>query len=115
MTTDSIDELNEVLKEAEDTIFHLGLGVSGSVEIDDEKCQLHWRKEGPNWALYIQSQGSKSANLISNAGKRHRILAARALPRLLDVLRVAHARQDEEIKEAIQLVRDFITRCRSDL
>lgn len=100
------DQLTEVLRDAEDALDSLSLGVTAHVPLGPEHVLL-WQKQGSSWALVVGTGNGEQQPLLS-ASRRLRILAVDSLAALHTALLVEHARQDQEVIEATARARSFV-------
>lgn len=85
----ALDVLNASLRRVEAAIVDLGYGVRGSVPIPQLKLgeELCFGKEGGKWGLFIEYPDGQFNCELTAAPQRERVLAARAVPRLVKHLR----------------------------
>jgi hypothetical protein len=120
------DDLNEVLRSAEDAISALKLGVPGWVGLEGERedsddateTSLQWGRFEGKWCLAIvegrPDMEDWHATPLLRCSRTLRVDAARKLPELLDNI---IARVDEEISEVEKsalAASDFVVRLRTE-
>ena len=107
--THNIDRLNEALRDAEDALAELGLGVAASVSLGEH--ELHYFKRGARWGLFVRLSHGDEVPILS-AAKAIRVAAADRLDDLEGALRKASDDQEFRIIDAIKKARDFAERLR---
>ena len=103
------DELNEVLRDAEDRLAALNLGVAAEIALSD--CvHLRFGKHGAGWAL-LCIRGDQTDPIVS-ASRRVRVEAAQALPRLRAALLETATTQEAAVRFAVLEARKFLASLR---
>jgi len=100
-----IDELTELLGDAEDVIAAMHLGVAAEVPIDGAG-KLRFCKRGAERGLFFENAAGDVQDL-SATSKKIRIEAAFLLSKLVEALHAAKDRENETLMRAISTVRGF--------
>lgn len=101
------DRLNEALREAEDALAELGLGVTASVSLEGDRS-LHFKKHGNEWGLMVAKRGDEAnPTLLLSASRRTRLEAAGRLPDLHEALHDAYDDELRRIDRAVDSLRTF--------
>jgi hypothetical protein len=114
---DATDELNEILKEAEQAFFALKLGVEASVTINsDEETAwmetLSFGKYEHAWKLmvnsgYLEAPDWASSVHVTSASRATRLQAAKLIPALYDKLLLVAESQIASIRHETATLREF--------
>lgn len=99
----STDQLSDALRDVEDAILGLRLGVAATVPFGAHR--LAWEKYNGEWALAVISGETRTP--ILKASRLLRVLAVDALPALHAALLDEYARQDGEVSRATHRARAF--------
>lgn len=96
------DRLNDALRDVEDALDSLRLGVLAEVTVTTQPVvMLRFSKVGADWVLSIVQDGGMNMGPLLKASRSHRIAAVDVLPRLLIALRQAYDAQNVEMLQAI--------------
>lgn len=106
-----MDSLTEALRDAEDALASMRLGVSAKAPLGPEHFLL-WEKNGANWALRVQMLNGEKVTL-GMSSRKLRIMAADSLPALLGEILFAYENLDREVIVATQKVQAFSLRVRN--
>lgn len=109
------DALTEALRDAEDALDALALGVTVTVPLGpDPAMRLAWTKSGPDWGLMV-IRGNGDHVPLTSASRRERVLAADALFDLRKAMGDEAAKTDLEVVVALQRTRAFVEATRAEL
>lgn len=102
---ENTDRLNEALRDVEDALHTLHLGVSAEVVMVGGK--LRFGKEGAEWVLSAVIQNGEHVTPLLKASRALRLASVEALPSLLVALRQAYAAQNDVVVKATQALKSF--------
>lgn len=105
--------LNECLRDAEDELIKLGLGVSAEVRMTSDEM-LGFGKINGEWKLYARHVGESRQEVVPLLSKSRliRITAAHILSDLHQALLDEHASSEENVEKAQAVAYDFVKRLR---
>lgn len=105
--------LNEYLARAEKVLVEMRLGVSARVDLEPDAALVFMRcgNAGNTWALYLALSRNGEAvqqQLLLKAGRRYRVLAAKKLRELREMLLDHASHCLEDIEDASDAVESFL-------
>lgn len=107
------ERLNDALREAEDALAELGLGVAASVPLEGDRF-LHFKKHGNDWVLVVVKRSDEACPaLLLSTSRRTRLEAAGRLPALHEALYEAYDDELRRIDKAVDTIRTFTLSVRS--
>ncbi len=98
--------LTEKLESAESELVGLNFGCTASVELEPGML-LEFTKKNNVWGLYVSGKSGQQQR-IRSCSRKARVLIAKVLPQIQEILTSEAKKTIAEVEEAIQLVDDFL-------
>ena len=100
------DELNGLLRCAEEMLRQLNYGVEAGIGLGDD-TELVFRKVENAWGLHVRLPNGQTVPVLSSS-RQNRVRAAIAIPALQDRMRVVVEEQTEHVQDAIVRLRAYL-------